>query len=109
MAGSRTPHTLVRKLDGRKRGLGQGKSCRLDPSMALSSPCPAGYMGNEAPIPSPPVTHDMVRDFQAVGDGIFDNTEIFQRAVDSLAPGSVLYIPPGEAPSLPPLSLPRDL
>jgi hypothetical protein len=53
----------------------------------------AGYHRREAPIPSPPVTHN-IRDFGAVGDGEHDDTEAFQRAVNEVGAG-VILVPEG--------------
>ena len=54
----------------------------------------AGYMGNDAPIPSNPVT-DSVKNYGAVGNGIVDDSGAFLAAIARLRPGGVLYVPAG--------------
>jgi polygalacturonase len=53
-------------------------------------------MGNDSPIPSPPVTAS-VKDFGAVGNGQVDDTAAFLTAIAAIPPqGGVLYVPQGE-------------
>ena len=52
-------------------------------------------MGNDAPIPSNPVT-DSVKNYGAVGNGIVDDSGAFLAAIARLRPGSVLYVPAGK-------------
>ena len=53
-------------------------------------------MGNDSPIPSPPITAS-VKDFGAVGNGVADDTAAFVAAIASIPSqsGGVLYVPPG--------------
>jgi hypothetical protein len=54
----------------------------------------AGYHAGEANIPSPPAKWNLKRDFHAAGDGHTDDTEAFQKAIQSIKSG-VLFIPKG--------------
>ncbi|KAL4458163.1 hypothetical protein ABPG75_013028 [Micractinium tetrahymenae] len=56
----------------------------------------AGYGGGDTALPSPAVKYDVVRDFQAVGDGQADDTNAFQSAVAAAnkQPG-VIQLPAG--------------
>ena len=65
----------------------------------LGSPHPSallytGYSAGEAPLPSPPVTVN-VMDMGAKGDGTADDTKAFVAAIKAVAGGGVIYIPPG--------------
>ena len=53
----------------------------------------AGYHRGEAPLPVPPVTHN-VRDFGASGDGEHDDSDAFLRAIEEV-PRGVILIPEG--------------
>ena len=56
----------------------------------------AGFNGSDAtPLPTPPVTADLKRDFGAVGDGVADDTNALERAFQTLPSTSVLFIPAG--------------
>ncbi len=53
----------------------------------------AGYRRGEAPLPTPPATHN-VRDFGAIGDGKHDDSDAFLRALLEISEG-VILIPEG--------------
>ncbi|GAX73729.1 hypothetical protein CEUSTIGMA_g1182.t1 [Chlamydomonas eustigma] len=54
----------------------------------------AGYMANEAPIPSNQTIAADVVQFGAVGDGVTDCTQAFKAAIAAVSSG-VIYVPPG--------------
>jgi hypothetical protein len=54
----------------------------------------AGYHAGEAPIPTPPVTKNVVTDFGANGSDDVDDTAAFQRAIADTSNGA-LFIPAG--------------
>ena len=52
-------------------------------------------MGNDSPIPSPPVWASIM-DYGAVGNGVADDTAALVAAIAAIPPqGGVLLIPPG--------------
>src|SRR5690606_26028940 len=53
----------------------------------------AGYHSGEAEIPELPVKAN-VKDFGAVGDGLSNDTEAFQKAIQSVSNGAIL-VPEG--------------
>lgn len=58
----------------------------------------AGYMANDAPIPTPPVTVNLKTDFGAAGDNVTDDTQALIAAianVSSSPAGGVILIPSG--------------
>lgn len=61
--------------------------------ITASPPPPAGYAGNDRPIPTPPVVAN-VRDFGAKGDGVSDDSAAFLEAIEATNNGA-LYVPPG--------------
>ena len=54
----------------------------------------AGYHGGEVELPTPDVVANVL-DFGAVADGVTDNTEAFQAAIDATS-GGALEIPAGD-------------
>ena len=54
----------------------------------------SGYSAGEAPLPSPPVSVN-VMDLGATGDGKTDDTPAFLAAIEAVSGGGVVYIPPG--------------
>ncbi|KAF6262421.1 hypothetical protein COO60DRAFT_1676006 [Scenedesmus sp. NREL 46B-D3] len=55
----------------------------------------AGYMAGEAPIPKLPVVTSVL-DFGAVGDGVADDSQAFQDAVDAIGREGTILVPEGQ-------------
>lgn len=54
----------------------------------------AGYRTGTVPLPT--ITDRVsVRDFGAIGDGTSDDSGAFQRAIDTVSPGSAVFVPTG--------------
>ena len=53
-----------------------------------------GYSAGETPLPSPPVSIN-VMDLGATGDGETDDTPAFVAAIKAVSGGGVVYVPPG--------------
>jgi hypothetical protein len=65
-----------------------------DPTGRLPDFSYAGYRGGEIELPTPSVSASVL-DFGAVADGLTDNTEAFQAAIDATS-GGALEIPAGD-------------
>jgi polygalacturonase len=52
-------------------------------------------MAGEAQIPDLTPTHDLKRDYGALGDGRTDDSDAFVKAINEMPANSVLFIPPG--------------
>ncbi|KAL0023531.1 hypothetical protein WJX79_009175 [Trebouxia sp. C0005] len=55
----------------------------------------AGYGAGDRRIPSPAAFSDLVVDWNAVGDGLADDTQALKTAIEKSPQGSALYLPPG--------------
>jgi hypothetical protein len=73
-----------------------GKNGELwDPEGPLPNITEVGYMKGEQPIPDWPIGVNVVTDHGAVGDGIADDTQAIQAAIDACPPKHAVYLPNG--------------